>query len=225
MNWIIKTLTSTIGQKVFMSITGFFLISFLVVHLTGNLMLFKEDGGSAFNAYAHFMSTAWIIRVAEVILMLGFALHIYTAWQLTRYNRQTRPQSYAYSRPDTNSSWVSRNMGLTGSVILIFLVTHLHNFWFRYKFQQDIPLATGTDYKDMYWLAQTVFQQEWWFSILYIIAMIFVGFHLAHAFESAFQTLGLNHQKYTPMLKTLGLLFAILVPAGFAAMPIYFFIV
>ncbi|OQY43947.1 MAG: succinate dehydrogenase [Candidatus Parabeggiatoa sp. nov. 2] len=224
MNWLTKTLTSTVGQKVLMSMTGLFLISFLVVHLTGNLMLFKDDNGVAFNAYAHFMSTAGIIRVAELILVLGFVLHIYTAWRLTRHNRQTRPQDYIYSRPDINSSWFSRNMGITGSVVLIFLLTHLHHFWFKYKFQADIPLAAGTDYKDMYWLAQTFFQQEWWFSILYIVAMVFLGFHLAHAFESAFQTLGIHHKKYTPFLKKLGVLFAIIVPAGFATMPIYFLI-
>jgi len=202
MNWLTKTLTSTVGQKVLMSMTGLFLISFLVVHLTGNLMLFKDDNGVAFNAYAHFMSTAGIIRVAELILVLGFVLHIYTAWRLTRHNRQTRPQDYIYSRPDINSSWFSRNMGITGSVVLIFLLTHLHHFWFKYKFQADIPLAAGTD----------------------IVAMVFLGFHLAHAFESAFQTLGIHHKKYTPFLKKLGVLFAIIVPAGFATMPIYFLI-
>ncbi len=224
MNWLTKTLTSSIGQKVLMSITGLFLISFLIVHLTGNLMLFKNDNGAAFNAYAHFMSTAGIIRVAEIVLVLGFLLHIYTAWKLTQHNRQTRPQNYTYSRPDANSSWFSRYAGITGSMIFIFLAIHLHNFWFRYKFQTDIPLAVGTDYKDMYWLAQTVFQQEWWFALLYIIAMIFLGFHLIHGFESAFQTLGIHHKKYTPLVQKLGILFAIAVPVGFAAMPIYFFL-
>ena len=224
MNWLIKTLTSSVGQKILMSLTGFFLISFLMVHLTGNLMLFKNDGGAAFNAYAHFMSTAEIIRVAEIILVLGFLLHIFTAWLLTRQNQQTRPQHYAYSRPETNSTWASRNMGIAGSIVLIFLVIHLYNFWFQYKFQADIPLAPGTDYKDMYWLVQKVFLEEWWFSMLYIVAMVFLGFHLAHGFESAFQTLGLHHKKYTPFIKKLGVLFAIAVPAGFISMPIYFLV-
>jgi len=224
MNWITKTLTSALGQKLIMSITGFFLISFLMVHLTGNLMLFKNDGGAMFNAYAHFMSTAGIIRLAEIILVLGFVLHIYIAWRLTQQNRQARPQDYVYSRPDANSSWFSRNMGIAGGIVLIFLVIHLYNFWFQYKFQADIPLAPGTDYKDMYWLVHIVFIQEWWFSILYIVAMIFLGFHLAHGFESAFHTLGLHHKKYTPLIKMIGLLFAIIVPAGFAAMPISIYI-
>ncbi|MCK5664126.1 MAG: succinate dehydrogenase cytochrome b subunit, partial [Thiotrichaceae bacterium] len=177
-----------------------------------------------FNAYAHFMSTAGIIRIAEIILVLGFVLHIYSAWKLTQYNKQTRPQDYICNRADVNSTWFSRNMGLTGSMVLIFLVTHLHNFWYRYKFQAEIPQAAGTDYNDMYWLVQTVFQQEWWFAILYVVAMVFLGFHLAHAFESAFQTLGINHKKYTPLIQILGVLFAIVVPLSFAAMPLYFLI-
>jgi succinate dehydrogenase / fumarate reductase cytochrome b subunit len=224
MNWIIKTLTSSLGQKFIMSITGFFLISFLIVHLTGNLLLFKGDSGAAFNAYAHFMSTALIIRAFEIILVLGFILHIYTAWILTRHNKKTRPQPYYYNRPDANSSWFSRNMGFIGSIVLIFLVIHLYNFWFQYKFDTEIPLAAGTDYKDMYWLMQTVFIQEWWFGILYIVAMVFLGFHLIHGFESAFQSFGLYHKKYTPLIQKLGLLFAIVVPAGFAMMPISIYI-
>lgn len=225
MNGFTKTLTSTLGQKITLSITGLFLLSFLVVHLIGNLMLFKDDNGAAFNAYANFMSTAAVIRMAEVILILGFMSHIYLAWRLTRYNQQVRPQAYVYSRPAANSSWFSRHMGLSGSMVLIFLLIHLHNFWFQYKFQTDIPLVAGTDYKDMYFLTKTLFQQEWWFSLLYLVAMVFLGFHLAHAFESAFQTLGLQHNKYTPLLQKLGLLVAIVIPTGFAAMPIYFLVI
>lgn len=225
MNWFTQTLSSSIGQKVLMSLTGLFLISFLIVHLVGNLLLFKADNGAMFNAYAHFMSTALIIRMAEIVLVLGFVLHIYSAWKLTQYNKKSRPHDYVCNRPDANSSWFSRNMGITGSGVLIFLVTHLHHFWYRYKFQGDLPIAAGTDYHDMYWLVQTFFQQEWWSALLYIIAMIFLSFHLLHAFESAFQTLGLHHKKYTPLLQKIGVLFAITVPAGFAVMPLYFLVV
>jgi len=206
-----------------MSITGLFLISFLLVHLTGNLMLFNDDNGAAFNTYAHFMSTAKIVRIAEIILVLAFVLHIYTAWRLTQLNRQTRSKNYICNSPNSNSSWTSHNMGFAGTILLIFLVIHLHNFWFRYKFQVDIPLAAGTDYQDMYWLVHEIFTKEWWFSIVYLVAMIFFGFHLAHGFESALQTLGIHHYKYTPLLKKIGLLLAIAIPAGFATMPIYFF--
>ncbi|MDM8568713.1 succinate dehydrogenase cytochrome b subunit [Thiotrichales bacterium HSG1] len=221
-NWFIKTINSTLGQKMIMSLTGLFLISFLVIHLTGNLMLFKSDDGASFNAYAHFMSTSSFIKLAEIILVLGFGLHIYTSWRLSRYNKQVRPQNYVYSRPDINTSWTARNMGFLGSMLLIFLLIHLYNFWFKYKFQADIPLVNNGDYKDLYLFVKTTFVEEWWISILYIVAMIFLGLHLAHGFESSLQTLGIQHKKYTPMLKRVGLLFAIIVPIGFAIMPFYF---
>ena len=221
-NWFIRTINSTLGQKMIMSLTGLFLISFLVIHLTGNLMLFKEDGGAAFNAYAHFMSTSSIIKLVELFLVLGFGFHVYTAWRLTKYNKQVRPQDYAYNRSDVNSAWIARNMGFVGSMILIFLLIHLYNFWFKYKFMAGMPMIATGDYKDLYLFVKITFIEEWWISIFYIIAMIFLGLHLAHGFESSLQTLGLYHKKYTPMLKKLGLLFAIIIPAGFAIMPLYF---
>lgn len=224
MNWFTNLLSSSLGQKIIMSVTGLFLIAFLVVHLIGNLLLFKADGGATFNAYAHFMSTAFVIRIAEIILVFGFVIHIYTAWRLNRYNQTIRCQDYIYNCPNANSSWSSRHMGLTGSVVLVFLVVHLHNFWFRYHVQTDLPRVVGTEYKSMYLLTKVIFQQEWWFAVWYIVAMVLLGFHLTHGFASAFQTLGLQHKKYTPLIQTIGLLVAIMVPIGFAAMPLYFLI-
>ncbi len=215
-----KIITSSVAQKFLMALTGFFLISFLIVHLTGNFLLFKGDDGVAFNAYTHFMSTTGMIRIIELVLLVGFLLHFYIAWRTTRHNQQTRLQNYFYNNPSASSSWASRNMGLIGLGILIFLIIHLHNFWFRYKFQADIPLVQGTNYKDMLWLVQTIFIKEWWFTIIYILAMILLSFHLIHGFESAFQSLGLNHKKYTPFIKKIGVLFAILIPASFAMIPI-----
>lgn len=216
MNSFTKLLSSTLSQKIVMSITGLLLISFLLVHLIGNLLLFKGDGGYAFNAYAHFMSTAIIIRVAEIVLILGWVIHINMAWYLTWHNHQVRPQGYCYHRPQANSRWASRHMGLTGSLLLFFLAVHGHNFWFRYHF------AVTAEYKNMYLLTKITFQQEWWWSILYLLAMISLSFHLAHGFASAFQTLGLYHKKYTPIIQKIGLLFALVVPASFAAIPCYF---
>ncbi len=221
-NWFIKTINSTLGQKMIMSLTGLFLISFLVIHLTGNLMLFKGDGGAEFNAYANFMSTSSIIKLVEIFLVLGFGLHIYTAWRLTKYNKQVRPQDYVYNRSDVSSSWISRNMGFVGSIVLIFLLIHLYNFWFKYKFLAGMPMIATGEYKDLYLFLKITFIEEWWISIFYVVSMIFFGLHLAHGFESSLQTLGLYHKKYTPILKKLSLLFAIIVPAGFAVMPLYF---
>ena len=135
MSWFTKTFSSTIGRKVVMSITGLFLCSFLVVHLIGNLQLFKNDGGNAFNIYSHFMATNPIIRTMEIVLLLGFVFHIWDAIALTRRNKAARPVGYAHNRPSENSNWSSRNMGLLGTVILVFLIIHLYNFF--------IPTKTG----------------------------------------------------------------------------------
>jgi succinate dehydrogenase / fumarate reductase cytochrome b subunit len=227
MSWVKQTFTSTIGRKVIMSLTGLFLVSFLFVHLSGNLLMFKDDNGLAFNTYSHFMSTAFIIRILEIVLVLGFVLHIYTSYQLTQLNKKARPVGYVAGDATPQVSWFSKNMGLSGSIVLIFLITHLQNFWYRYKFQ-DIPmteLADGTEVKDMYVLVTTVFANEWWFSILYIVAMILLAFHLNHGFQSAFRTLGIEHKKYTPAIKNLGTLLSVVLPAGFAIFPIYYWLI
>ncbi len=118
MSWLTNTLTSTIGRKVVMSLTGLFLVTFLIVHLSGNIPLLFEDRTS-FNEYTNFMTSFWLIRVLEIGLVLGFGIHIFTAAVLTKKNHSARPQKYAYSKPEANSSWSSRNMGITGTIILV----------------------------------------------------------------------------------------------------------
>jgi succinate dehydrogenase / fumarate reductase cytochrome b subunit len=208
-----------------MALTGLFLISFLVVHLSGNFLLFKNDGGEAFNIYSKFMSTAGIIRVLEIGLLAGFVFHIYTALVLTRNNKKARPIEYATSNNNPAVSWFSKNMGLSGSIILIFLVLHLQNFYWRYH-NWDIPTVSidGEPVKDMYFLVATVFKNEWWVSPIYLVALVLLGFHLQHGFASAFKTLGLEHKKYNPIISGLGNLISILIPLGFATMPLYFWL-
>jgi succinate dehydrogenase / fumarate reductase cytochrome b subunit len=207
-----------------MSLTGLFLISFLLVHLSGNFLLFKGDGGEAFNLYSNFMSTNGLIRVLEIGLVLGFGIHIYTAILLTRLNAAARPVAYTMQKNNERVSWFSRNMGLSGSIVLFFLIVHLLNFYFPYHYQAGFKtmVIDGTFYKDMYWLVATVFKDQWWYSVLYLFALMLLGFHLQHGFASAFQTLGLEHKKYSPLIKGIGSLISILVPLGFATMPIYF---
>jgi succinate dehydrogenase / fumarate reductase cytochrome b subunit len=223
MSWINETLTSTLGRKLSMSLTGLFLVSFLLVHLSGNFLLFSSDGGDAFNVYSNFMSTNGVIRVLEIGLVLGFGIHIYTALILTRMNAAARPIGYAMQKNNEKVTWFSRNMGLSGSIVLFFLIVHLINFWFPYHYNQ-MPMVEieGKTYKDMFWLVATVFHDEWWYSILYLIALLLLGFHLQHGFASAFQTLGLEHTKYNSIICGLGNLISILVPLGFATMPVYF---
>ncbi|TGE14653.1 succinate dehydrogenase cytochrome b subunit [Hymenobacter elongatus] len=220
MSWISKTFSSSIGRKIVMAITGLFLCSFLVVHLVGNLQLFKDDGGQAFNVYSHFMGTNPLIRTVEWVLVLGFGFHIYESIMLTLRNKKARGANYTSSHAEQNSPWQSRNMGLLGTIILIFLLVHLYNFFYRARFGDLDPDINNND--DLYTLVATSFKQLW-YVVLYVAAQIALGYHLIHGFRSAFQTLGLNHRKYTPAIKLVGYGFSVLVSAGFAAMPLYFY--
>lgn len=224
MSWFTQALSTTIGKKVIMSLTGLFLITFLVVHVAGNMLLFKDDGGEAFNLYAKFMTTSPLIRVASIILYSGLLLHVIYSLVLAMHNKSARPVGYAKARPEENSSWKSRNMGILGTIVLIFLIIHLRSFWYVMHFG-PIPVKTyaGVEVDDLYTVVVAAFSQ-WWYTGFYVLAMVGLGFHLAHGFWSAFHTLGMNHRKYMPMIKKISLLFSIIVPLLFASMPIYFFI-
>lgn len=213
MSWFTKTFSTGIGQKLLMSLTGLFLISFLLVHLSGNLTLFNDDGGTAFNAYSEFMSTNILIRIMEIGLGLGFFIHILTSILVTLENRKARPQRYEKTNSSANSSFFSRNMFVTGSIVFVFLVVHLKNFFIDERFLHE--------YGSMFEAVKVGFTNPW-VSGFYVLALIILAFHLNHAFQSAFQTLGWTHKKYTPIIQFLGTAYSVIVPAGFATMPIYF---
>lgn len=207
-----------------MALTGLFLVSFLLVHLIGNFQLFAGDGGEAFNKYTKFMTTSPIIRVMEIFLVLGFVAHIWIAIVLTRQNKAARPVKYAYEAPNPGVSWFSKNMGLSGSIILVFLIIHLIDFYGAYHYGSEIGTVTYGDmeYKNMFGIVKEEFQEEWWTSVVYVLAMVLLGFHLNHGFQSAFRTFGIEHKKYTPTIQGLSVLLSILIPAGFASMPLFF---
>jgi succinate dehydrogenase / fumarate reductase, cytochrome b subunit len=221
MSWISKTFSSSIGRKIIMAVTGLFLCSFLVVHLVGNLQLFKADNGVAFNAYSEFMGHNPIIRTLEIVLVLGFGFHIYEGLALAAKNRAARGgQGYVSDHIEQNSSWHSRSMAMLGSIVLFFLIVHLYNFFGSLRFT-DVPRdANGNE--DAYSLVLSAFKNPLYVA-LYVIAQFALLYHLLHGFSSAFQTLGLTHRKYTPAIKFVGYAFSIIVCAAFAAMPIYFF--
>jgi len=220
MSWFSKAFSSTIGRKLLVAVTGLFLCSFLVVHLIGNLQLFSADEGVAFNAYTYFMTHNPVIRAMEIVLLLGFVLHIWQSVYLNRRNHNARSVKYVVNHAEQNSSWSSRNMGLLGTIIFIFLLVHLYNFYFKLKFGEIGSDAAGN--KNLYGIAVESFS-HWWYVALYVISMVALAFHLIHGFRSAFQTLGLNHKKYTPAIRIFGYVFSVVVCAGFAAMPLYFY--
>ena len=214
--------SSSLGKKYLMALTGLFLCSFLVIHFLGNITLYTDP--VQFNEYTRFMSSNPIIRVMEIVLVAGFLTHIIDAIMLTRANKKAQPVKYAMDKKQ--SSWYSRNMGLTGSVILAFLVLHLQSFWYGYKFGSPAYAtdSAGLPIKDMYTMVIEAFG-EFWYSGLYVIAVTLLGIHLNHGFQSAFQSVGLRHKKYTPTIKMLGTAFSILITLGFVSFPIYFFII
>ena len=194
-------------------------------HVLGNLLLFKPDGGQAFNEYARFMTSTPAVQVLSYVTYASILLHVLYSIIITRLNRQARPVSYAVNRPEAGSKWSSRNMGILGTIVLIFLVIHLKSFWYEMRFGV-IPMVNYPgvgEFKNLYAIVAEAFTQ-WWYVLLYVVAMFGLGYHLNHGFESAFQTLGLTHKKYTPLIKSVGLAFSIIVPILFASMPIVMFI-
>ncbi|GJM30001.1 MAG: succinate dehydrogenase [Cyclobacteriaceae bacterium] len=225
MSWLTDALKSSLGRKLVMALTGLFLVLFLVGHVLGNLLLFVDDGGQAFNEYARFMSTTPAIQVLSLLTYVSIIVHVFYSILLSRHNRQTRPVPYAVNDASANSLWPSRNMGILGTIVLIFLVIHLKSFWYEMKFG-EIPMVNYDgvgEFKDLYSIVAEAFTQ-WWYVAIYVVAMFGLAFHLSHGFKSAFQTLGLSHKKYTPLIEAVGLWFAIIVPALFALIPLVMFI-
>lgn len=217
----------SVGKKVLMALTGLFLILFLTEHVVGNTLLLIDDS-SYFNGYAFFMGH-WMnlpIRVMEVLIFVALAVHISEALILRSSNNAARPVGYAVSGAAANSTWFSRNMLLTGTVLLMFLVLHLMNFLLDARFGVNVDFSGSgiTDYgHDLFTKVRMHFAQ-WWYTGFYVVAMVFLGMHLNHGFQSAFQSLGANHKKYTPLLKKIGTGYAIAVPAGFIAIAVTLYI-
>lgn len=202
--------TSSIGKKVIVGLTGLFLISFLVVHVGINSTILLNDNGETFNTAAHFMSHNWIIRVMEIGLFAGLIAHIVLTLKLHFENKAKRPVAYAVYDGKANSKWYSRSMATLGTLLLIFFVLHLGQFWAPTK----VAVYSGSK-EDSYEMVVKVLSNPI-FAVVYILAFISLGYHLLHGFPSAFQTLGLNHKKYTPIIKAVGTAFSIVVPALFA---------
>jgi succinate dehydrogenase / fumarate reductase cytochrome b subunit len=216
MGWILKFANSSIGKKFVMAVTGLSLILFLIVHLAGNLTLFISE--ELFNGYVSTLDIVKpLIRVVEVILALVFIFHIYNGIKLWFENKKASPIKYKVNASSENSSFSSRWMMWTGGIVFIFLVTHLSTLWYAFNFGSH-----GADHSYynivMEWFTYPVYV------LFYVIAMVLLGFHLNHGLQSAFQTFGWTHKKYTPFIEKIGTLYAIVTAVGFASIPIYFFI-
>ncbi len=209
-------LFSSIGKKAVMACTGLFLCVFLIEHLYGNVLLYANDGGLAFNDYSHSACHNIIIRIIEIFLFAAIVIHVWQAIVITSENAKARPIKYAVSTSTKGSSWFSRNMGITGSIVFFFIVVHLINFFVPYR------ITSMGDNVTLAMLVKSAFQNPL-YAALYSIGVTFLFFHLSHGFRSAFHTLGLNDKKYTPVWKTTGTIFAWVMWLGFISFPILFY--
>lgn len=205
-----------------MALTGLFLISFLVVHATLNSLIFFNDGGVTFNEWAHFFGTNLLIRTMEIVLFLGFIAHIVDGLMLWAQNRAARPVGYAMQKSSANSKWYSRSMGLLGTLILLFLVIHLSDFWVKTRHIVGNIDEYGVDAagrENLFAVMVRTFQDPL-IVVIYVLGCFSLFWHLLHGFRSTFQSLGLNHKRYNGLIAALGTAFSIVVPALFALMPI-----
>ena len=209
---------SSITKKVVMALAGLFLITFLVIHLAINLLLLLNDDGAAYGIAVGFMTTNPLIKIMEIFLFGGFAIHFLIGVFIQIQNWMARPVRYKIEG-FSHLSFFSKYMIHTGAIIFIFLCVHFFNFYFVKLGWVNPPAGIGQH--EFYQMATLLFADKF-YAILYVVLMVFLGFHLHHAFQSAFQTLGLNHTKYTPFIKAVSTIYSIVVPLGFASIPLFF---
>jgi succinate dehydrogenase / fumarate reductase, cytochrome b subunit len=203
-----------------MSLTGIFLISFLVVHVGVNACIWANDDGQMFNLASHFMGTTVVIRILEVGLFAGLLLHIIQGLVLEVQNRSRRKTGYDVALGNRGSKWYSRSMGLLGTILLFFLIVHLRQFWGPSRFT-DLPTTVynGKEVANQYAEIVRIFQNPV-VVVFYLLACLSLMYHLLHGFQSAFRTLGVPNGKYIALIKFTGFGFAVIVSLAFAMMPI-----
>ena len=211
--------TSSIGKKLFMSLAGIFLLTFLLVHLVLNILVIIVEDPMVYNRAAHFMSSNILIKIVEILLFGGLLLHVIYALILQIQNWIARPKRYIKANY-SNTSFFSKFMIHTAAIILVFLVIHFLDFYFKAKFGHAAEIhVDGIMYHDF---ASEILDK---FKILpyvvfYVAAFIFLGFHLIHGFQSAFKTLGLDHKKYTPVIQLLAIIYTVVVVGGYTIIPV-----
>lgn len=213
-------ISSSIGKKYWMALTGLFLCLFLVGHLAGNLQLIfgtQED----FNGYAKFMTSNPAVKLLSYLTYFSILFHAVDGIILARQNRAARPVKYVKENAAANASWASRSMALLGIVTLVFIIIHMKSFWFEMHWGEIGNDSEGQ--RDLWTVTVTAFKQLWYVAF-YVVAMVALGFHLSHGFQSAFQSLGLRYGKYKDGMIKAGTWFSILVCGLFAIIPVYIFL-
>lgn len=215
-------LSSSIGKKLIMSLSGLFLVLFILVHLILNSFLLFDSTGELFNAGAHFMALPPIRFGLQPVLALGFIIHIIYAIILTLQNQKARPQKYAVQNLSNSSTWSSRNMFVLGALVLVFIAIHLVHFFVPLQITGNVPMVNG--HPSDYALVKNLFQDASLglvYTGLYVLGGVLLGLHLMHGFWSAFQSIGFSNRIWRSRLEVLARCYAIFVGAGFVIIPIY----
>ncbi|GAA4751551.1 succinate dehydrogenase cytochrome b subunit [Flavisolibacter ginsenosidimutans] len=211
-----------------MALTGIFLITFLIVHVGLNACIFADwvdtsDNGEMFNKAAHFMGSTIVTRILEIVLFLGFIVHIVQGYAVEAKNRARRGQGYQVSLGNRGSTWMSRSMALLGTLIFLYLIMHVAQFWVPSRITKTLEEVSydggRTQMHNLFLRMYEVFQQPV-VVVLYLVGVLALGFHLWHGFTSSFRSIGVHNKKYLSLLKGLGYGFTVIVCIMFALMPI-----
>lgn len=229
MEWIIKYITSSIGKKQVMGCTGAILALFILGHMVGNIQLINPDPAAAqasYNAYSELLTghKAFIYTI-EAVMSFVFILHIFLAVTLKLQNKKARGGiDYDVNARKGRKSFATFTMIWSGLFVVFFLVTHLMSLKFgEYYYYQNPDVAGGAVVRDM-WLTTIMAFANIKFSAFYVVSMFIIGLHLFHAISSAFQTMGIAHQKWTPFIELLGVVYSVVVALGFAVIAVGSFI-
>jgi succinate dehydrogenase / fumarate reductase cytochrome b subunit len=216
--------TSTIGRKYAMALSAMFLLIFLIMHLSVNLLSLGGENGP-FNAASYFMGYNPLIQfVMQPILVIGLIFHFVMGFVLEIQNNRARPIKYGMNNRAANSTWMSRNMLISGAVILAFLVLHMYDFWVHEITYKYVPGEGDAADTTRFWGELHAKFAELWRVVLYVISFVLLGLHLAHGFQSSFQSVGARHPKYTPVIKAIGTWYSILIPAGFIFIAVFHYV-
>jgi len=217
--------TSSVGKKIVMAVTGLSLILFLIVHVTVNacmwaIVFVPGDNGEVFNKAAHWLGQTLVPRVLEIGLFLFIIIHIVQGYVLEIQNRQKRGVNYHIKMGSEGSKWYRKSMGLLGTLIFLFLIVHIADFWIPSRFGGlNEVYYDGKEYHNLYGKMIDVFQNPY-IVALYIVGCISLAWHLIHGFQSSFRTIGVSNKKYMAMINATGIAFSIIVSLVFAMMPV-----
>lgn len=209
-------------RKSIMALTGLFLCLFLIVHLSANCILILPESVARdlYNSYSTSLRESPLIKIVAYLLYLSIIAHAFYALLITIKNRKAKPNKYVVNHANENSTWTSQNMGLIGTIVLLFILVHLANFWARIKL--GIGQEVGMDKmgnKDVYEVTYSLFQNIY-FVLFYTLVSIPLALHLYHGFKSAFKTLGFYHKKGLKIVAKISLIYAVIMGVGFGVIPL-----